>query len=89
MTDKPKTLQLKPRSTPAKPNALRAPVRPKGPARARPQSEVQAERAARVAAWAAGFDAADRRTRDERSFWDRYVARVRRGLELLAAPPTS
>ncbi len=44
---------------------------------------------ARVAAWAAGFDAADRRTRDERSFWDRYVARVRRGLELLAAPPTS
>ncbi|MBA4262952.1 MAG: pseudouridine synthase [Comamonadaceae bacterium] len=66
MTDKPKTLQLKPRSTPAKPNPLRAPVRPKGPARARPQSEVQAERAARDAAWAAGKPAgADRPPRDD------------------------
>ena len=69
MTDKPKTLQLKPRSTPAKPNALRAPVRPKGPARARPQSEVQAERAARDAAWAAckpaGADRVDRSARDD------------------------
>ena len=65
MTDKPKTLQLKPRSTPAKPNALRAPVRPKGPARALSQSEVQAERAARDAAWAAGKPGgADRPARD-------------------------
>jgi 23S rRNA pseudouridine2604 synthase len=53
MTDKPKTLQLKPRTTPAKPALPRTPVRPKGPARAKPLSEVQAERAARDAAWAA------------------------------------
>ena len=53
MTDKPKTLQLKPPSAGAKPAAPRAPVRPRGPARARPLSEVQAERAAREAAWAA------------------------------------
>ena len=38
---------------------------------------------ARIAAWRAGFDEADRRTREERSFWDRYVVRVRRGFELL------
>lgn len=38
---------------------------------------------ARVAAWRAGFDACDRRTREERGFWDRYVARVRRGFDLL------
>ncbi len=53
MTDKPKTLQLKPRGTSAKPAAQRAPVRPKGPARARPLAEVKAERAARDATWAA------------------------------------
>lgn len=53
MTDKPKTLQLKPKSAGDKPAAPRAPVRPRGPARARPLSEVQAERAARDAAWAA------------------------------------
>lgn len=53
MTDKPKTLQLKPRTTLAKPAVPRTPVRPKGPARAKPLSEVQAERAAREAAWAA------------------------------------
>jgi 23S rRNA pseudouridine2604 synthase len=53
MTDKPKTLQLKPKSAGDKPAAPRAPVRPRGPARARPLSEVQAERAAREAAWAA------------------------------------
>ncbi|MBL8390157.1 MAG: pseudouridine synthase [Hydrogenophaga sp.] len=55
MTDTPKkTLQLKARPEAAKkPLALRAPVRPRGPARARPLSEVQAERAAREAAWAA------------------------------------
>jgi len=39
--------------------------------------------AARVAAWRAGFDAADLRTREERGFWDRYVARVRHGFDLL------
>lgn len=38
---------------------------------------------ARVAAWRTGFDEADRRTSAERGFWDRYVARVRRGFELL------
>ncbi len=53
MTEKPKTLQLKPKSAADKPAAYRAPVRPRGPARARPLSEVQAERAARDAAWAA------------------------------------
>ena len=53
MTEKPKTLQLKPKSVADKPAAPRAPVRPRGPARARPLSEVQAERAAREAAWAA------------------------------------
>src|SRR5690606_38682549 len=46
--------QLKPRADggegPAP--ARRAPVRPRGPARARPLSQVQAERAAREAAWA-------------------------------------
>jgi hypothetical protein len=39
---------------------------------------------ARVAAWRAGFDAADRRTSEERGFWDRYVVRVRHGFDLLA-----
>ena len=53
MTDKPKTLQLKAKAVAEKPAAQRAPVRPRGPARARPLSEVQAERAAREAAWAA------------------------------------
>ena len=38
----------------------------------------------RIAAWRAGFDAADRRTADERNFWDKYVVRVRRGFDLLA-----
>lgn len=56
MSDKlPKTLKLKPRAaadSPA-PAAPRQPVRPRGPARARPLAEVQAERAAREAAWAA------------------------------------
>jgi 23S rRNA pseudouridine2604 synthase len=66
MTDKPKTLQLKPRAAQAKPATPRAPVRPKGPARARPVSEVQAERAAREAAWAANKPAgADRPLRDD------------------------
>ncbi|MEZ5645935.1 MAG: pseudouridine synthase [Burkholderiaceae bacterium] len=45
-----KTLQLKARPTAEKPGITRAPVRPRGPARARPLSEVQAERAAREAA---------------------------------------
>ena len=55
MTDTPKkTLQLKAKPVAEKaPAAPRAPVRPRGPARARPLSEVQAERAAREAAWAA------------------------------------
>jgi hypothetical protein len=39
---------------------------------------------ARVAAWRAGFDEADRRTVEERGFWDRYGVRVRRGFDLLA-----
>lgn len=38
----------------------------------------------RLAAWRAGFDAADQRTTEERGFWDRYAARVRPGLALLA-----
>lgn len=48
------TLQLKPRAggDPGPAPARRAPVRPRGPARARPLSQVQAERAAREAAWA-------------------------------------
>jgi hypothetical protein len=41
--------------------------------------------AARVAAWRDGFAAADRRTRDERGFWDRYAGRVRLALELAGA----
>jgi len=54
MTEKPKTLQLKAKPAGDKPQAPgRSPVRPRGPARARPLSEVQAERAAREAAWAA------------------------------------
>jgi 23S rRNA pseudouridine2604 synthase len=54
MTDKPKTLQLKAKPAGEKSVAPgRSPVRPRGPARARPLSEVQAERAARDAAWAA------------------------------------
>ncbi len=54
MTDLPKkTLQLREKPAADKPAAPRAPVRPRGPARARPLSEVQAERAAREAAWAA------------------------------------
>ncbi len=54
MTDQPKkTLQLREKPATDKPAAPRAPVRPRGPARARPLSEVQAERAAREAAWAA------------------------------------
>lgn len=49
------TLQLKPRAADggAPASSRRPPVRPRGPARARPLSEVQAERAAREAAWAA------------------------------------
>lgn len=46
------TLQLKPRAGGDPGPARRAPVRPRGPARARPLSQVQAERAAREAAWA-------------------------------------
>lgn len=54
MTDQPKkTLQLRAPAATGKPAAPRAPVRPRGPARARPLSEVQAERAAREAAWEA------------------------------------
>lgn len=54
MTDQPKkTLQLREKPAAGKPAAPRAPVRPRGPARARPLAEVQAERAAREAAWAA------------------------------------
>lgn len=51
MTEKTtKTLQLKPQAATGKPTAPRPPVRPRGPARARPLSEVQAERAAYEAA---------------------------------------
>ena len=54
MTEKPKTLQLKAKPAGDKnPAPGRSPVRPRGPARARPLAEVQAERAAREAAWAA------------------------------------
>ncbi|WP_374639532.1 pseudouridine synthase [Hydrogenophaga sp.] len=54
MTDQPKkTLKLKPGASEAGANPLRRPVRSQAPARARPLSEVQAERAARQAAWEA------------------------------------
>jgi len=54
MNDQPKkTLQLKPRASAAAADPLRKPVRPRGPARARPLSQVQAERAERQAAWEA------------------------------------
>ncbi|MFP5467586.1 MAG: pseudouridine synthase [Gammaproteobacteria bacterium] len=54
MTDQPKkTLKLKPGASETAPNPLRRPVRSQAPARARPLSEVQAERAARQAAWEA------------------------------------
>ena len=47
MIEKSKTLQLKAKSTGEKPLSMaRKPVRPAGPARARPAGEVQAERAA-------------------------------------------
>lgn len=50
MNDQPKkTLQLKARGAPAA-DPLRQPVRPRGPARARPLSQVQAERAQRQSA---------------------------------------
>lgn len=39
----------------------------------------------RLARWRTGFDTADRSTTEERTFWDRYVQRVRAGLSLLAA----
>jgi hypothetical protein len=39
----------------------------------------------RLGRWRTGLDTADRSTTEERSFWDRYVQRVRAGLELLAA----
>lgn len=39
----------------------------------------------RLAAWRAGFAAADQVTDEERGFWDRYITRVRAGLDLLAA----
>jgi len=45
-----KTLQLKSRGGSAS-DPLRKPVRPRGPARARPLAQVQAERAERQAAW--------------------------------------
>lgn len=38
----------------------------------------------RVAAWRAGLDRADAATKGERGFWDDYVIRARRGLDLLA-----
>lgn len=40
---------------------------------------------ARVAAWRAGFEASYRRTPQERSFWDEYATRVKRGFDLLVA----
>ncbi len=62
MTDLPKkTLQLRAKPAAEKPLEPRAPVRPRGPARARPLSEVQAERAAREAAWEARNPASDDR----------------------------
>lgn len=39
---------------------------------------------ARLARWRAAFDQVDANTPDERSFWDRYVARVRRVFDALA-----
>jgi hypothetical protein len=39
----------------------------------------------RLAAWRAGLEAADQVTDEERGFWDRYIGRVRAGLDLLAA----
>ncbi len=62
MTDQPKkTLQLRAKPAADKPVLPRAPVRPRGPARARPLAEVQAERAAREAAWAARNPGSDDR----------------------------
>ena len=67
MTEQPKkTLQLRAKPAADKPAAPRTPVRPRGPARARPLSEVQAERAAREAAWAARNPGGD----DRRPFAD-------------------
>lgn len=44
---------------------------------------------ARVETWRAGLAAIDKATRSERGFWWKYVARVRRGLDLLAPAPAS
>jgi hypothetical protein len=38
----------------------------------------------RLASWRTGLDTADRSTDEEREFWDRYLAHVRAGLDLLA-----
>lgn len=48
------------------------------------QAGLWSPKLARVATWRAGFDAIDRATKSERGFWWKYVARVRRGFELLA-----
>ena len=55
-----KTLKLKPGAAEAAANPLRRPVRSQAPARARPLAEVQAERAARQAAWENQFRTAGR-----------------------------
>lgn len=41
----------------------------------------------RVARWRARFDVIDKATRSERSFWWKYIRRVRLGFDLLAPPP--
>ncbi len=81
MTETPKKkLQLKAKPAGDKPAPLRAPVRPRGPARARPLSEVQAERAAREAAWAAqNPSGGGRRTDSDSDRNDRNAPQDRRG----------
>jgi hypothetical protein len=42
---------------------------------------------ARVERWRTGLTAIDKATREERSFWWKYIRRVRRGFDLLVPPP--
>jgi len=44
---------------------------------------------ARVERWRTGLTAIDKATREERSFWWKYIRRVRRGFDLLVPPPAA
>ena len=53
------------------------------------QAGLHSPRPARVECWRTGLTAIDKATREERSFWWKYIRRVRRGFDLLVPPPAA